>query len=62
MGDHQVCASWLWRSGVNVREGVPRASECHEDSDWGSEECEEEKISSAEGGLELVKFEELGWF
>jgi hypothetical protein len=45
---------------VKERE-VARESDCHEEREWGSEECDEEKISSAEGGLELVKAEELGW-
>lgn len=33
-------------------EGVLRASACHEGIGWGSEECGEWKISSAEGVLE----------
>lgn len=40
---------------------MPRASECHEDREWGSEECDEEKMSSVEGELEFVKFAELVW-
>lgn len=45
---------------MKEREEVPRASDCHEEMEWGSDECDEEKISSAEGGLEFVKAEELG--
>lgn len=39
---------------------VPSESEYHEDKDWEPEECGEEKISSAEGGLE-VNAEVFGW-
>lgn len=61
MGDaHHAWASWLPRSGVKGNVDEPRESECHEERDCGSEECGEEKMSSAGGGLE-VKVELWDW-
>lgn len=54
MGDHHACASWPLRSGVKEKLDVPRESEYHEDRDCEAEECGEENISSADGGLEAI--------
>lgn len=59
IGDHQCCASWL-RSEVKEKADGASESEYHEDKDWEPEECGEEKISSAEGGLE-VNVVLFGW-
>lgn len=44
---------------MKVREEALSGSDCQDEREWGSEEWEVEKISSVEGGLELVKLEEL---
>lgn len=54
IGDHQACASGPLRSDGKEKLDAPRESEYHEDRDCEAEECGEEKISSADGGLVVI--------
>lgn len=54
MGDHHAWASGPLRSEGKEKLDAPRESEYHEDRDCDAEDCGGEKISSADGGLEVI--------